>query len=317
MTTRWSNFVPENLAQTAPKNRTARRRDSKMSAHSSSRGGNRDWEQNLRRDQVLGSFSYFKDGRFGSHSFKAGGEIFRNMETEIWSRSYPGDVLHVLRNGAPIEVYSFQTPSRSANGLWTYGGYASDSWRVNRRLTLNLGLRFDRYRVFLPEQTHPAGRFNAQPQMFAAVANVIDWNVIAPRIGMIHDLSGDGRSLVKLSYGTYSFAPGAAFNANANNSPWWQPLPWSDADGDGVWQPGEETRLLDSRGGSAPDAIDPRLKLPRLNELGAWFERELPGNIGTADGHCLAWRATALPAAERRASVRRVLGADRDSRPGS
>ena len=168
---------------------------------------------------------------------------------------------------------------------------------MNQRLTVNLGLRFDRYRVFLPEQTHPAGRFNALPQVFAAVANVIDWSVLVPRVGMIHDLSRDGRSLLKLSYGTYSFAPGGGFNANANNSPWWTRYQWtaaSDANGDGLWQPGEEDPSpLDSRGGIAPDAIDPGLKLPRLRELGAWFERELPGNMaanwssigGTAFGH--------------------------------
>src|SRR4029453_4521994 len=98
-----------------------------------------------------------------NHSFRGGGELFRQMETETWRKSYPGDVLHVLSNGASSEVYLFQTPSGSANGLWTYSGYASDSWDVRRRLTLNLGLRFDRYRVFLPEQTHPAGRFNHEP----------------------------------------------------------------------------------------------------------------------------------------------------------
>jgi hypothetical protein len=253
------------------------------------RGGNRDWQQNLRRHEVLGSFSYLKDGSFGSHAFKAGGEIFRNMDTEIWRKGYPGDVVHVLKKGVPTEVYLFETPSQSANGLWTYGAYASDSWHVNRRLTVNLGLRFDRYRVFLPEQTHPAGRFNPQLQVFAAVANVIDWNVIVPRVGMIHELSRDGRSLLKLSYGTYSAAPGANFNANANNSPWWRRNKWFDTDGDGEWQPGEETPLPDTHGGSAPDPIDPRLKLPRLRELGAWFERELPGNMALRTG--IVWRS--------------------------
>ena len=106
---------------------------------------------------MLGSVSYFKDGWFGNHHFKAGGEIFRTDATEIWRTGYPGDVLHVLRNDGPVEVYLFQTPSMSESGLWTYAAYASDSWRLNRRLTLNLGLRFDRYRVFLPEQTHPVG----------------------------------------------------------------------------------------------------------------------------------------------------------------
>ena len=61
-------------------------------------GGNRDWQQNLRRSQVLGSLSYFKDGWLGNHHFKVGGEIFRTMATEIWRRAYPGDVLHVLQN---------------------------------------------------------------------------------------------------------------------------------------------------------------------------------------------------------------------------
>ena len=157
---------------------------------------------------------------------------------------------------------------------------------------MNVGVRFDRYRVFLPEQTHPAGRFNALPQVFAAVANVIDWSVLVPRVGMIHDLSRDGRSLLKLSYGTYSFAPGGGFNANANNSPWWTRYKWtaaSDANGDGLWQLGEEDPSpLDSRGGIAPDAIDPGLKLPRLRELGAWFERELPGNMALRTG--IVWR---------------------------
>jgi hypothetical protein len=253
------------------------------------RGGNRDWEQTLRRDQLLGAFSYFTEGPFGRHAFRTGGEIFRNMETEVWRKSYPGDVLHVLRNGVPIEVYLFQTPSQSANGLWTYGAYASDSWHVNRRFTVNVGLRFDRYRVFRPEQTRSAGRFNAEPQRLAAVANLIDWNILVPRVSVIHALSPGGKSVVKVSYGYYSFAPGADFNANANTSQWWRRYAWFDADHDDMWEPGEEGGPLpDGRGGSTPDSIDPRMKLPLLKEFGGWFERELPRKIALRTG--VVWR---------------------------
>jgi hypothetical protein len=254
------------------------------------RGGNRDWQQSLRRDQMVGSFNYFKDGWFGNHLLKAGGEIFRTIATEIWRRSYPGDVLHVLRNGVPIEVYLFQTPSWSESGLWTYGAYASDSWRVNRRLTLNVGLRFDRHRVFLPEQTHPIGRFNSEPQAFAAVANVIDWNMMVPRISVIHDVNDSGKSVVKFSYGHYSFPPGTdvGFNSNPNASTWWRRYTWADVNASGVWEPGEEDRLLDSRGGTAVESIAPRVKLPILKEMGAWFERELPGRVGLRTG--IVWR---------------------------
>jgi hypothetical protein len=249
-------------------------------------GGNRDWQQNLRRNQVLGSISYFKDGRAGSHHLKIGGEAFRSTVTEIWRRAYPGDVLHVLRNGTPLEVYVFQAPSRSETGLWTYAGHANDSWRVNNRLTLNLGLRFDRYRVFLPEQAHPPTL-----QTFPAVDNLIDWNVFAPRIGLIHDFAGDGKTVVKLSYAQYWLPPGTGldFNANPNSSQWWRRYTWSDPDGSGVWEPGEEGDLQGSRGGVAVERADPRLELPFVREVAAWIEREVLASIGVRTG--LVWRS--------------------------
>jgi Carboxypeptidase regulatory-like domain/TonB dependent receptor len=253
-------------------------------------GGNRDWQENFRRNQLLGSLSYFKDGWSGSHHFKVGGEIFRTTATEIWRRAYPGDVLHVLRNGAPSEVYLFQTPSRSESGLWTHSGYANDSWQVSHRLTLNLGLRFDRYRVFLPAQAHPPGRFSSTLQTFPAVDNLIDWNTAAPRIGMTHDLAGDGKTVAKLSYGQYWLAPGTdlGFNANPNSNQWWRRHPWADQDDSGIWEPGEEGQLEGSRGGVELESLDPGLKLPILREIAAWIEREVFVNIGVRTG--VVWR---------------------------
>jgi outer membrane receptor protein involved in Fe transport len=81
-------------------------------------------------------------------------------------------------------------------GFWAYGAYASDSWRLNNRVTLNLGLRWDRFRIFLPGQEHPVGRFNSTLETFPAVDNVIDWNVLAPRVGVVTGLSGDGQTIL-------------------------------------------------------------------------------------------------------------------------
>jgi hypothetical protein len=254
-------------------------------------GGNRDWQENFRRNQVLGSVSYLKDGWSGSHNLKVGGEIFRTTATEIWKAAYPGDVLHVLRNGTPSAVYLFQTPSRSESGLWTYSFYANDSWQVSNRLTLNLGLRFDRYRVFLPEQAHPAGRFNPTSQTFPAMDNLIDWNVLAPRIGVSHDLAGDGKTIAKMSYGQYWLAPGTdlGFNANPNSNQWWRRHTWKDPDGSGIWEPGEEhPEVEESRGGVELESLDPTLELPVLKEIAAWIERELFANTAVRTG--LVWR---------------------------
>ena len=41
-------------------------------------GGNRRWRGTIRRPQVLGSISHFKEGWVGTHNLKAGGEIDPN-----------------------------------------------------------------------------------------------------------------------------------------------------------------------------------------------------------------------------------------------
>ena len=140
--------------------------------------------------------------------------------TDIWRKGYPGDVLHVLRNGDPAEVYLFQTPSMSENGLRTYAVYASDLWRLNGRLTLSPGLRFDRYRVFFPEQTHPAGLFNPTLQPFPAVNNVIDWNLLAPRIGAIYRSGGRRQDAPEIQLRAVLVRP--------RNQPWTQREPQLD-----------------------------------------------------------------------------------------
>ena len=151
-------------------------------------------------------------------------------------------------------------------------------------------MRFDRFRVFFPEQTHPPGLFNPTLQRFAAVDDVIDWNVLAPRIGAIFDLAGNGRTLLKFNYGQDRFGPGTNLGPNANpNSPdWWQHYSWSDLNKDGVWERGEEGRLIDSRGGVELESLDPELHLPLLTEVAASVERELFANVGIRTG--IVWR---------------------------
>jgi outer membrane receptor protein involved in Fe transport len=267
------------------------------------RGGNRDWQQDYRRAQVNGSLSYFSDSRYGRHHLKAGGEIQRLLETESWQRSYPGDVLHVLRSGAPAEIYLFQTPSRSRIGQSWYVAFLNDSWQVNGRWTLNLGLRYDRFRIFLPEQDHPVGRFNATPQSFAAIDNLIDWNAASPRIGTSYDLTGDGRTIVKSSYGLYRLPPGTDLlsNLNPNARSWWERYSWSDANQNLVWEPGEESQVpLERRGGTSLETLDPELKLAYVRELTTRLDRELNGNFKIGTG--VIWRGVRQQGARQRAS---------------
>ena len=251
-------------------------------------GGSRDWRTDGRRNQVFSTLSYFQDGPTGSHHLKVGGEMTRFLVREAWLSGYPGDVLHVLRSGRPSAVFVFDTPTDSESGVWTFSTYASDSWRIGNRLTVNLGLRFDRYRLFLPAQEHPAGSPTAQ--RFAPVRNLIDWNTLGPRIGAVYDLTGDGKTLAKIAYARYHVAPNASvgFNASPNPPQWWTQYAWTDADGSGTWEPGEQGPRRSQRGGTAIESLDPALRLPVLNEVAGWFERELPAGLGVRTG--LIWR---------------------------
>ena len=253
-------------------------------------GKARSRQLNILRNQVLGSISYFKSGWLGTHNFKFGGEWFRETSTpQEFAGSY-NDVVHILRNGLPLEVYLLESPVKSENGLYTTGTYVQDSWRISDRITLNLGVRFDHYRNFLPAQEHPANQFTDAPVIFSAVDNLNTFNVPAPRAGITYDVTGAGKTVVKANVGKYYWNPGAQLSTDVNPNPgvWWKRYTWGDANGNGVWDNGEQGSLLATQGGVATTSLDPNLKDPYTLEAASWFEHELFANFGLRTG--FVWR---------------------------
>lgn len=256
-------------------------------------GGNRDgWFRTPSRNQVAGSLTHFVGGLGGDHSFKVGGEWFRETFTDERgigvTGSVPGDVLHILNNGVPSEVYLFATPSISEQGLLTVGLYAQDSWRVNSRLTLNLGVRFDRYKSFLPEQEGPpVGRFNTTQITFPEISNVKTFNSPVPRFGLVFDVTGEGRTVIKANYAQYYWNPGTGLGSDTNNNPadWYRRYRWVDTNGNGVYNAGEEGVIIARRGGAATSSLDPNIKNTRTDEISAWLEHELIPGLALAGGY--------------------------------
>ena len=255
-------------------------------------GGGRDWLESSRSSQISASVSYTTTGRAGTHHLKAGGEFNRAVLTEQWFHAYPGDVLHVTSGGQPFAVYLFETPSRSIGGTQQYAAWLQDSWRLGGRLMLNLGLRFDRYRVFFPPQDRPYRREGEREWtawVFPEVENVADWNVVAPRLGLSYSLSGDGRTVVKLTYGKSFYPPGTdlMFNANPNSRVWFQRYKWQDENGNRLWDVGENVDLQEQSGGVESLAQDATLGFQR--EATARIEREIAPNTSLETG--VIWRA--------------------------
>ncbi len=250
-------------------------------------GGGRDWLLKRRRNQFTAAYSWFKNEFLGgNHNFKFGGEYQEETGNTIWNQGYTDSVVHLLRSGAASQVRLYATPSSAWNGLANTSFFLTDSWAV-KRFTMNLGLRFDRYRVFLPAQEHPGGRFFPTPATFAEVSNVVSFNHIAPRLGAIYDLTGDGKTVLKANWGQFAYNPGVnlADSVNPNTAEQYSLYNWTDRNADRLYQVGEETTLVQKFGGVANAAIDPDLENAYTREFSAWVERELVPNLGLKVGY--------------------------------
>ena len=90
--------------------------------------------------------------------------------------------------------------------------FAQDDWRVNKRLTLNLGVRYDL--LTWPYEAHNRqSSFNVNNGQFLeagvnGVSRTIvnqDYTNFAPRLGFAYDLSGDGKTALHGGYGIFYF----------------------------------------------------------------------------------------------------------------
>jgi len=247
-------------------------------------GGNRNWMRHQNRPQSTGALSYYNDSWGGSHNLKVGYELQMDQSREKWYDAYPNNVVHILRNGAPSEVYQYASGLDSDNRLYWYSAYLTDTWKRNR-VSINAGLRWDRYQNMYPDQSRPASQFytaEAFPER-----TLTRWNVFAPRFGVTWDVTGNAKNVLKTSYGRYYWNPSArnlTLAVNPNNAPQWRRYRWVDVNGSGVWEEGEQGALLGTRGGVATQDIDPAIEDTYTDQLTLWYERQLGEKFGVRGG---------------------------------
>ena len=249
------------------------------------RGGSVFLERLINRPQVNGSMSFMKSGWGGSHTFRIGGEYMNDrLVAPTVGYGNPCNCVSTLNNGAPSQVQILSGPNVSKNALTTAAGFVDDTWRFNGRVTLSLGMRLDRYQPILPEQQGPAG------QTFPAIDPVLTFNNWGPRLGMSADLTGDGKTVLKLHYGQFWVYPGTNFTSafNPNPSGWSQTYGWTnDANSNGRWDPGEEGRLIAVSGGSTSTRLDPSIENTYVRQASAYIEREVAPDFGVRTGMVL------------------------------
>lgn len=237
------------------------------------------------RPQVNGSVSYVKTGWAGTHMFRAGGEYaIDHLLAPNDGYGHSCNCASTFNNGVPTEVQILSGPNLSKNDLTTASGFIDDTWQMGRRFTMSLGLRLDRYEPALPEQQGPAG------QRFAAIAPVLTFHNWAPRVGLSTTLTADSKTVMKLHYGKYWVYPGVNFTSafNPNPSGWSQTYAWpKDANGNGRWDPGEQSALISVSGGGASTRLDPAIKNTFVHQTSAYLEREIAPGFGLRTGAVL------------------------------
>lgn len=189
--------------------------------------------------QYSDSMSYVK----GAHTFKFGASVLRRQVNLF--RPFAGKGYFFLAgNGQSPSVTGYEVSDVLAGWVnnyqvgpvlgfahtrsWETGYFAQDDWRVTRRLTVNLGLRYDLFTW--PIETHDlqanfditsghlllAGRNGASRSLIPT-----DKNNITPRIGFAYSLTGDGKTAIRGGYGIFYFLDrGGIDNQLAQNPPY-------------------------------------------------------------------------------------------------
>ena len=182
----------------------------------------------------------------------------------------------------------------SRNRLDQDGLFVTDTWAVGK-LTVNAGIRYDRYLGGIPEQKQLAG--TTGPVSIGAETipsqDFYTWNEFAPRIGVVYDLRGDGKTVIKGNYGLYWHNPGVGVGtaANPNIANKQATYTWNDQavcpgciPGDKKWQSGEESATPTSAALKGAVGIDPNISDPYTHEASAWIEHQLTDTMGLRGG---------------------------------
>ena len=192
-------------------------------------------------DRALLSW-YRPDFFAGNHAFTFGLDFIDggNGATNPPRRS--GDYRLRFQNAAPFQINVYNVPNAPELRTRYLAGYVQDSWTINRRLTLSLGLRAQRDRGWVPSQCQRFGTFvEAFPENCNPEVQPNIFNSVSPRVHAALDVTGDGRSVIKGGYGQFVHlrSTGAEINNFNKNGQRTMTYDWRDLNGDRDYDPGE------------------------------------------------------------------------------
>ncbi len=233
-----------------------------------------------RRLQASATMQYFVEGsRLGRHELRWGiDHAHAPTRTTVNRNDDVNLTFDSASTSAVPEVQFFNSPVDSRSTVDATALFVQDTFSY-KRLTVSGGVRWERIEGYLPEQGSPPSRwFPDAERRFGSIRGVPLWHDLAPRLSIIYDLSGRGRTIVKAAAARYLHTLGTgtpnSVNPNFTASETYQ---WLDRNGDLTFQDGERGNLL-GRAGALLTSIDPAIERPRTDELLAGVDHELFAN---------------------------------------
>jgi hypothetical protein len=248
--------------------------------------------------------SYFFEGMGGNNELKWGFG-YRSVTTSSLTH-YGGNQL--------VGVINVEGNDSSENHAWVardgpveYGGkytsgYLGDVFSKNR-LTLNLGVRYDRQAARnLPSEAPANASFPAVvPALtFDGSEDIIEWSDISPRAGLSFALDEARKTVVRASYARYASQLSYGQVTDENPSQFgYLAFGWNDRNGDKVVQPNEvdfsdfhyNVNIDPDDPGAVGDTIhkiDRDYHAKHDHEVVVGLDREVAGNF--AVGAAVTWR---------------------------
>ena len=150
----------------------------------------------------------------GAHSMKVGywGALY-----DAWTYNFTNNqrLQYRFNNGVPNQLTMSGNPFLTVNYATPMAVYAQDQSTFGR-LTLQGGVRFDYASSSYPAQQIGPEKFIPTPIVFPATDGTA-FKDLTPRVGVVYDLMGDGKTAIKISLGKYLEASSAAGTYTALN----------------------------------------------------------------------------------------------------
>ena len=237
--------------------------------------------------------SWFFSGMGGGHELKFGAS-WRQADGDAQTL-LPGDMVYALDNSATDQRARIYREGNGKNRAKYLGLYVGDTFTQDR-LTVNLGLRYDRqWGEARPSETLPnAGFPDAVPGIsFAGYETPFTFSDLTPRLGLTYALDDGRKTLVRASYSRYAsqLSTGEIAYMNPSANAGYVERRWNDLNGDHLVQPNEvrfDLPVLSSGNGFNPanptavtsaNRIDPDYKAPMASEAILGLDREVMADL--------------------------------------